>query len=304
MTNVGSPNAFLILAHDDIPMLERICHRIGRNPIFVHLDKRCPLSQSEKAKFPDWVIFLEQRRICYWADMSIVDATIDLIRAALNQPEIRRISLISGHCYPIKSAKAISEFLATSADTNFIQCVKIEKNSHQYNNISRRWFTRPVVGIANERERPVFSVANSVVNKLSSYVPRDIDSEIRPGSPYFGSQWWSFNRSTAEKMIYSAAAQYVYNAFRSTFAPDEMYFQTIFTNIAHAGATVGSDAYLGVKTIYSAPLHLISQSVDRHFSDNADARFLIQNSDHLFARKLSSSDTDLLDWIDCEVANV
>ncbi|QQL49550.1 beta-1,6-N-acetylglucosaminyltransferase [Mucilaginibacter ginkgonis] len=104
--------AHLILAHRDLAQVARLVKQIAHPGSFVviHIDKKCDMQGFlELEKQPD--VYLMKNRIdVNWGGYSIVEATINGLRAIV---ELRRefdfVNLISGQDYPIKP---IAEFNA------------------------------------------------------------------------------------------------------------------------------------------------------------------------------------------------
>jgi hypothetical protein len=105
--------------------------------------------------------------------------------------------------------------------------------------------------------------------------------------PHFGSQWWTLRWSTLEKVQLARSNNEVADFFRSTWVPDELFFQTIVAN--------------------SVPSEQISQSnltfhhFDRQgrplvfYNDHGD---FLAKQPHFFARKISGRATRLRDYLD------
>ena len=296
--------AFLILAHDDMAMLGRLCARLAPHDVYVHLDRRSHVETNELAKFGPNVHFSQVRTEAHWADFSLVDAAMTLTTLALRSGNHTHFVLLSGHCYPIKPVNDFIGFLNEHPDRNFLQLVPISKSSFLYGRLGRHWRTRPFLpGAANSKRRMLVLMDQFFVrtfNRLSRAFPRDFAREIHPWVPFYGSQWWALTRSAAEKVAGSAAAQFALRSFRSTFAPDETYMQTVLGNLLEPYEIIGPNQDRGPGSVLDAPLHLVADSEGRWLADTPGHRLEIQRSDKFFVRKVTSAQTELLDWIDAE----
>lgn len=296
--------AFLILAHDDMAMLRRLCARLAPHAVYVHLDRRADVEADELEKFGPNVHFAKDRSEAHWADFSLVDAAMTLVKLALGSGNHTHFVLLSGHCYPIKPVSDFIGLLDKHPDRNFLQLVPISKGSFLYGRLGRHWRTRPFVPAAANSNRKVLVRLDQLLvrsyNRLSRALPRDFMREISPWVPFYGSQWWALTRSAAEKVVGSAASQFALRSFRSTFAPDETYMQTVLGNLLEQYAIIGPNQDRGPASVLDAPLHLVADSDGRWLADTPANRLAIQRSDKFFVRKVTSAQTELLDWIDAE----
>jgi len=298
----GRNVAFLILAHDDIAMLGRLCARLAPNDTYVHMDGRAQVAAGEFANFGPNVRFSDARTAAHWADFSLVEAALTLLELALRSGHYSHFVLLSGHCYPIKPVDDFLGFLGKHPDKTFAQLVPISRDSFLYGRLGRYWRTRPLLpGAANSKRRALVRLDRLLVqsfNWLSRAYPRNFEQEIHPWVPFYGSQWWALTRSAAEKVAECAASPLALRSFRSTFAPDETCVQTILGNVLDLGAIVGPNQDRGPASVLDAPLHLVADTDGRWLADTPDQRLAIQRSDKFFVRKVTSAQTALLDWID------
>jgi hypothetical protein len=72
-------------------------------------------------------------------------------------------------------------------------------------------------------------IAQKIFNRLRQ---RDIAKTLRGMQPYGGSLWWMLNRESACAVInFLDNNPWYLNAFRWSFAADEMFFQTIIAKL-------------------------------------------------------------------------
>jgi hypothetical protein len=294
--------AFLILAHDDMAMLRRLCARLAPHDVYIHLDARSQVEASEVKTLGPNVRFSEVRIAAHWADFSLVEAAQTLLELALRSGNYSHFVLLSGHCYPIKPVDEFLGLLREHPDRNFLQLVPIAKGSFLYGRLGRHWRTRPFIAAAASSKRSVLVRLDQLLvrtwNRFSRAIPRDFMREISPWVPYYGSQWWALTRSAAEKVVGGAAAHAAHRAFRSTFAPDETCMQTVLGNLLEPNAIIGPNQDRGPASVLDAPLHLVADSDGRWLADTPDQRLAIERSDKFFVRKVTSAQAELLDWID------
>lgn len=302
-TEVPGPDvAFLILAHDDIAMLARLCARLAPNNVYIHIDRRSHIDQREVERFGSKVRFVENRIETHWADFSLVEATLTLMKAALDVRKHTHLVLLSGHCYPIRPIAELVKFLGENPDRNFLQLVEVHRESFLFGRFGRHWRMRPIIpGTTHARTGALAKLDQFLVrvfNKVSGAFPRDFYKEIYPGAPFFGSQWWALTSQAAERVVRSAASRSIMQSFRSTFAPDETYIQTVLGNLLEPFEIIGPKSDHGPASVLDAPLHLIADTEGRWMIDTPDHRRAIQSSEKFFVRKVTSDQVSLLDWID------
>ena len=114
---------YVILAHREAGQLKRMIdrHQDGRSHFFIHLDIKTDIAPFKELIQRDNVTFIASRVDCIWGDFSIVEATINLFRAAVDYgyPD-SKIILRSDQAYPIRPASHINKYLDEDADFDFI----------------------------------------------------------------------------------------------------------------------------------------------------------------------------------------
>ncbi len=300
--------AFLVLAHGDAPLLLRLCERLSNHAVFVHVDAKSRDFPMEQLAAMKNVVIVQPRHPVHWADFSMVEVTLDLLRTALNQNEhFCKFVLISGACYPVKPIDHLATIFNTDDDLNYIRLTAIGPSAgHLWKLVSRRWIMAPLLPdrllARSSTLRGLEKTARAALNKLSSYRQRDFQQEI--GYPiYFGSQWWAFSEPCARYILdFARDHPAFFRAFRTAYAPDELFYHTIVAQSPFAAKTLGTQPDLGERTNQETPLHLIHPSEKRVFGSTEADFALAQTTDKYFIRKISSRDSsELLDRIDREL---
>ena len=297
--------AFLVLTHSDAPLLLRLCERLRDHAVFVHVDAKSGDFPMEELAALKNVVLVQPRHAVHWADFSMVETTLDLLRAALAQNErFSKFVLISGACYPVKPVERLAALFDADDDLNYIRLTAIGPSTpHLWKLVSRRWRMAPLLPDRLMARQPMFhgveKTARAVLNKLSSYFPRDFQRET--GYPiYFGSSWWAFSEPCARYIVEFVRDHPAFlRAFRTTYATDELLYHTIVAQSPFATKTLGVQADQGERTNRETPLHLIHPSEKRVFGSTEEDFQLAQTTDKYFIRKISSrASTGLLDRID------
>ena len=141
----------------------------------------------------------------------------------------------------------------------------------------------------------------SLWNKVTKTMGRDLAREIRM-TPYFGSQWWALTDACIAMILDFVKAHPAFvAAYRSVYAPDEHFFQTIVGNSSFA-ASANQVEDRGAATNQVMPLHLTAAAEDRYFGAADDEFARIASTHSFFIRKVSTSrSAPLLDRIDHEL---
>jgi hypothetical protein len=294
---VSAPRiAFLILAHQDAPHLERLCGKLRDHATFVHVDAASRNFPVEKIAALPCVEVVSPRVEVHWGDFSMVEATLALLRTAQQRAGFDRFVLLSGACYPVKPVVELELAFAREPEREWIAIMPIGRRSRLQPLIGRRWRMAPLM-----RQRGVDAKARALWNKVSKVLGRDFEREIGM-APCFGSQWWGLSNTCVTKILEFVDANPGFvRAYRSVYAPDEHFFQTIVANSDFARSAIHVKD-CGEATNQLAPLHLIAPVEDRYFG-SGDADFaLAAKTEEFFIRKVSTArSAGLLDRIDREL---
>ncbi|MES2666760.1 MAG: DUF5928 domain-containing protein [Pseudomonadota bacterium] len=277
--------AYILLCHKDpdgiIAQAERLT--AGGDFIAIHFDARSPQKDFDRIrtaldKNPS-VAFAARRVKCGWGGWSLVDATLLAVRAAVDRFErATHFYMLSGDCMPIKTAEYAHSFLDRD-DVDYIESVDffnsdwIKTGIKEERLIYRHWF--------NERTHKTWFYRSMHWQKklgLARKVPEDIHMQI-------GSQWWCLRRRTIESLLrFCKDRRDVMRFFRTTWIPDETFFQTIVRHLVPEHEIRTRTLTFLMFTDYGMPVNF--------YNDHYD---LLLSQDYLFARKISPDATDLKD---------
>lgn len=219
------------------------------------------------------VVFADRRHRCGWGSWSLVAATIATARTALGAfPEATHFILLSGDCWPIKPAERIRARLDTDGRDR-IECADFLTSGWIRTGLveERLLYRHPF----NERtQRRLFYAGLWVQRRLG--LRRALPARLRIR---IGSQWWCLRRRTLERVLdFGARRRDVMRFFRSTWIPDETYFQTLVHHLVPvAEIDARPSTFLGF-TDYGMPVVFH----DDHYD-------LLVRQDHFFARKVSAN---------------
>src|SRR5260221_10663951 len=115
--------AHLILVHTETGQLERLINRLSHPnaDIYIHLDKKTPISSFEHLKNYRNIYFIKNRVKVYWGTYSIVQATLNgLKEIAASGKNYQFLNLLSEQDYPLKAQEFIHAHLNENPDKAFM----------------------------------------------------------------------------------------------------------------------------------------------------------------------------------------
>ncbi|MAQ86332.1 MAG: glycosyl transferase [Maritimibacter sp.] len=275
--------AFILLCHKDpasvIAQAERLTAR--GDYISIHFDGRASKEHYDtiRAALKDnpSVAFAARRMKCGWGEWSLVEATLQAVMAAVEKfPRATHFYMLSGDCMSIKSAAYAHAFL-DAEDVDYIESFDFFESDWIKTGMKgdrlhyRHWF--------NERKNKFLFYASHKVQKklrLSRQVPSDVQVMI-------GSQWWCLRRRTIEWILdFIQARPDVIRFFRTTWIPDETFFQTLVPHLVPQSEIRTRTLTFLMFTDYGMPVTF--------YNDHYD---LLLSQDYLFARKISPGALEL-----------
>jgi hypothetical protein len=269
--------AYLLLCHKDP---EEVISQAARltavgDCVAIHFDARSSLGDYNRIRAAlggnQSVTFARRRIKCGWGEWSLVAATLEVARAAIEAfPGATHFYLLSGDCMPIKTAEHIRGWLERQ-DADFIESVDyfesgwIKTGIREERLIYRHWF--------NERKQKRLFYASMELQAhlgLARKIPDGLRMRI-------GSQWWCLRRKTIEAILaFAAHRRDVVRFFSTTWIPDETFFQTLVGHLVPEAETRPRPLTFLLFTDYGMPAT---------FHD--DHHDLLLAQDFLFARKIS-----------------
>jgi hypothetical protein len=275
--------AFILLCHKDPEAIIQQARQLtaAGDSMSIHFDARAPAEaydriRSELAGNPS-VTFATRRIRCGWGEWSLVQATLHAVEAAVAAfPRATHFYMLSGDCMAIKSANYAHRFLdADDADYiesfDFFESDWIKTGIKEERLIYRHWF--------NERTRKRWFYWSLEAQRrlgLRRAIPADIQVQI-------GSQWWCLRRQTIEAILdFVARRPDVVRFFRTTWIPDETFFQTLVRHLVPESRIRSRTLTFLMFTDYGMPVTF--------YNDHYD---LLLSQDYLFARKISPEAQEL-----------
>ncbi len=275
--------AYILLCHKDPQAIINQAERLTATGdcISIHFDARASSEafgqiKTALADNPN-VTFAKKRIKCGWGEWSLVQATINAVRSAVEAfPRATHFYMLSGDCMAIKSAEYAHAFLDEN-DIDFIESFDffesdwIKTGFKEERLVYRHFF--------NERKyKRLFYNSFNLQKRLNikRAIPHDIDVMI-------GSQWWCLRRTTIEKVLdFVDKRKDVMRFFRTTWIPDETFFQTVVRHLVAEEEIDTRTLTFLMFTDYGMPVTF--------YDDHYD---LLLSQDFLFARKISPEAEEL-----------
>lgn len=248
--------------------------------VSIHFDARAKPADFSGIKAAldgvDQVVFADRVK-CGWGEWSLVQATLNAVTRAMEAfPHASHFYMVSGDCMPIKSAEYAHRFLDAN-DKDYIESFDYYqsdwiKTGMKAERLTYRHF------INERKHKTLFYAALNAQKRLGleRKPPKDIQINV-------GSQWWCLRRKTIEAVLaFLAERSDVLRFFRTTWIPDETFFQTLVRHLVpHAEIDPSSLTFL-MFSDYGMPVTFYNDQYD-----------LLLSQDFLFARKISTQAHDL-----------
>lgn len=212
---------FVILAHERQDRVAQLARHLQKNgsEVVVHLDRRVAPQGLD-------CIDVLQTKASDWGRFSLVEATLDGVAHLLDKPGLTHVALVSGSCLPVRPITELQDHLAAHAGQDFIESVDIAQDQWVEDGLSDERFTmwHPF----SHRHHPrLFSASVDAQRRLK--IRRKLPDGLRP---HLGSQWWVLSAETLQAILGDPRLPEWKKFFRSTWIPDESFFQTIVRTVA------------------------------------------------------------------------
>jgi hypothetical protein len=219
--------AYIILAHKNPKQLARML--LGLNGVdtnfFIHVDSEVPIGPFQQALANTSIkpILIPTRQNVLWGGYSMVQATLDTIRAAKASSHHDYYILLSGSDYPIKShADLLTEL--QSGGYEYINRHKMPAD-HVGKPISR--LEHPYRATKNPK-RPQNRAVNALLRLLPKLNYREVLGQLEP---HGGSQWWCLSQGCIDYILdFIESHSDLVKFFNRVKIPDEIMFHTILSH--------------------------------------------------------------------------
>ncbi|WP_079176577.1 beta-1,6-N-acetylglucosaminyltransferase [Streptomyces sp. MUSC 14] len=215
---------FAVLAHTEPGLFARLVERLAPHPVVVHVDAR---SRGDDFTGVPRTTCVRERVAVRWGGFSVVRAMLALYRTALEfaQPS-DHIVLLSGQCYPARPVAAFADYLATAPFRQHCRTAPLLDGAAAEGRVLKRWcFDALPIGPG-----PSYLARAMLRRGISELTPRRSPSVFGDIEPVSGSQWTALTADCVADLLGKAEDPRWENLFRTTLAPDEMFFHTLLWN--------------------------------------------------------------------------
>lgn len=290
--------AYLILTHTDPSQLERLVNAINYNcNIFIHLDKKTDLIEYTKdIALPENAIFISDRVNVNWGGFSMVHATLNLIKSALEtEEEFSHLVFLSGLDYPIQPIKRIHNSFVKNPHKQFIRFINIEDSPEYYLKVASHFYFR-------DSWFPYDTILRKIITKLSTSQTIIKKKPLKNIKRAFGFANWAITSQCAAYILkFVEENQQFVKYYKTHDCPDEFFFHTIIANSLFFSETEGFYEYKGRGTPKYSYFHIFRSGKHDKVYELSDFNEL-KNSNKFFARKITSKDSlELIKRIDEEL---
>jgi len=273
--------AILILAHNNENRLKELINSLKNDfRIFLHLDARCNISTQTFDNEKN-VTAIKKHKI-YWGSPSIVYATLDLLRLAVESGS-DYFMLISGNDLPIRTCRSIVEEIERNPERNCIDYAPMPRPDWPFaGGLDRlRLFWSPN---KEKEEKSLSSLFWGIIRNFQKIT--GLRRRLFPLKYFGGSEWFNISRETAQYVLdFTDNNPKFLNQFAHTLIADEIYFQTVIMNSPFASKVVNDDKrYIDWASGPERPRILRMEDLDK-----------IKASGDFFARKTDEKvDADII----------
>lgn len=234
--------AYLNLCHTDPQLVARAAQRLTEDPdadMYIHVDLKSditPFEDEVKKRNLQRVWFIDPRQKIYWGGFHAVNATLELIDAALSSGRhYDRLVLLQNLDYPLKSWQQIHAFFEAHPKTEFIRACCIA-NSHDWHFEEKYKICHHFDDdfYLSSHSKPVRLMHNGLkwVKSIPNLGFNGVIHEYDRDYPlYYGSAQWAITAECGRYILSFAKSHDKFNKTMSHIKfPDEEYFQTIVHN--------------------------------------------------------------------------
>ena len=301
--------AFLNLCHCDPDLVARTARRLTTHPnfdVYVHVDAKADITPFYAALAGcERSSFIDKRHRVYWGGFNAVQATLELLRTALESPrEYDYFVLLQNLDYPLRANSAIEDFFLAHEGTEFIRACNIAG--------SKDWHFMRKYRIYNKRDDDFYLKTHSKLRTYMRYLRMLLwslptllwDGVIFEGSEkfpiHYGAAQWAITRECAEYILDFYATHPAFNARMAHIQfPDEEYFHTVVHNSPFKYKCVRYDEPEFRWLVNWRNLHYFEYPYEITVFAEKDFGRLMAQEDVLFVRKVRTGVSDeLMDRID------
>lgn len=222
-------HAILLIAFDKIEQILEYIDLLDEDFLFyIHIDKKSNISKEriENIRKNNNVVYIESVFKTNWGGSFFLESILFLARKALENENVNYLHISSESDLPIQSPNYIKEFFKKNEEKQFLDI---------FNFPAERWHNGGLERYEKYNFYDIFDAKSKFGYKMINWLIKiqnilGIKRGIIKNSPplYAGSIWLSLTNSCMEYCLnYINNNPNFMNSLKYTFAPEEIFFQTI-----------------------------------------------------------------------------
>jgi len=222
-------HAILLVAYKNIEQIHEYIDLLDEDfDFYIHIDKKSKISEEriDKLRKIKNVKFAESYYKVNWGGKKFIDILLFLAKVALKDKDIKYLHTSSESDLPLKSPKYIKEFFIKNDGKQFMDIFSLPDKRWPNGGLDR--FNKyHFYDKFNAKTKIGFKIIMSLL-KIQSVlgVNRNVTKKMPP--LYGGSTWVSLTYSCMEYAVnYADENSEFMKSLENTFAPEEIYFQTV-----------------------------------------------------------------------------
>ncbi len=271
--------AYVVLAHESARQVaahaEMLLNDDPTGHVLVHYDLNSPRAEfaalSAALAGHERAHLLANRVRCTWGMFGLVEAVLRALRVIRDRElSCDYVYLLSSSCVPIKPIAKLKRYLAARRGMEFIEAegpdwVVSGLREERYR--FHHWFSF-------RTHRRLFDASWRIQRSL--FIRRRTPKELELR---FGSQWWCLTRQTCLAILdFIDRRPRVYRFFRTTWIPDELFFQSLTASLARRDRIFGRNLTFFKFSRKGRPVTFYEDHLE-----------LLEGLPYFFARKVSAT---------------
>lgn len=226
-------HAYLIIAFNNWSVLEKLIRLLDheRNDIYIHINSAIEDFDFEyyKGLAKKSKVYYTERFHTEWGTPKLMVAQMYFLQMAHGNLNYQYYHVLSGACLPLRTQNEIHKFFDENNGKEFIHFASkppLDKNIYDRYAYDHRFHKH--IRENSVVKRVLFGV---MLEKLYVGMQKLLKVDRQKHNPYelcFGSSWFSITDEFAFHIL--EHWDYLLNSFKHTFAPDEIYVQTLAYN--------------------------------------------------------------------------
>jgi len=222
-------HAILLLAYRNFEQIIEYIELLDDDfHFYIHIDTKSKISDEMFDKLRSYknVKFLQKAYKSNWGGKSFIEVIFFLAKEALKDKNIKYLHTSSESDLPLKSPQYIKEFFIKNDGKQFLDIFSLP-DERWPNGGLERYNKYHFYDQFNAKTKIGFKTIMSLL-KIQNFLR--INRNITRNAPplYGGSTWLSLSYSCMEYAVnYASENPQFMNSLKYTFAPEEMYFQTV-----------------------------------------------------------------------------